>query len=89
MEGEYWFRLSRLSMMVIGSFTSYTKTKTVESAVWRLLTLDDGVETGNRQQVLLVQQVLLLLTDTSSDNGIEIPEHGSGSELFFFSFEQQ
>jgi hypothetical protein len=53
------------------------------------LTLDDGVETGNRQQVLLVQQVLLLLTDTSSDNGIEIPEHGSGSELFFFSFEQQ
>jgi hypothetical protein len=30
---EYWFRLSRLSMMVIGSFASYTKTKSVESAV--------------------------------------------------------
>jgi hypothetical protein len=33
MYGEYWFRLSRLSMMVIGSFASYTKTKSVESAV--------------------------------------------------------
>jgi hypothetical protein len=44
MYGEYWFRLSRLSMMVIGSFASYTKTKLVESAVWCLLTLDDGVE---------------------------------------------
>ncbi len=43
MVGEYWFRLSRLSMMVIGSFASYTKTKSVESAVWCLLTLDDGV----------------------------------------------
>ncbi len=31
-------------MMVIGSFASYTKTKSVESAVWCLLTLDDGVE---------------------------------------------
>ncbi len=31
--GEYWFSLSRLSMMVIGSFASYTKTKSVESAV--------------------------------------------------------
>jgi hypothetical protein len=31
--GEYWFRLSRLSMMVLGSFASYTKTKSVESAV--------------------------------------------------------
>ena len=41
MYGEYWFRLSRLSMMVIGSFASYTKTKSVESAVWCLLTLDD------------------------------------------------
>ncbi len=50
MYGEYWFRLSRLSMMVIGSFASYTKTKSVESAVWCLLTLDDDVETGNRQQ---------------------------------------
>ncbi len=33
MVGEYWFRLSRLSMMVIGSFASYTKTKSVEFAV--------------------------------------------------------
>jgi hypothetical protein len=33
MYGEYWFRLSRLSIMVIGSFASYTKTKSVESAV--------------------------------------------------------
>jgi hypothetical protein len=55
-------------MMVIGSFASYTKTKSVESAVWCLLTLDDDVETvaGN-----------LLY-------GIEIPEQSSGSELFFF-----
>jgi hypothetical protein len=44
MYGEYWFRLSRLSMMVIGSFASYTETKLVESAVWCLLTLDDDVE---------------------------------------------
>jgi hypothetical protein len=33
MYGEYWFRLSRLPMMVIGSFASYTKTKSVKSAV--------------------------------------------------------
>jgi hypothetical protein len=33
MYGEYWFRLSHLSMMLIGSFASYTKTKSVESAV--------------------------------------------------------
>ncbi len=33
MYGEYWFRQSRLSMMVIGSFASYTKTKSVKSAV--------------------------------------------------------
>jgi hypothetical protein len=32
MFGVYWFRLSRLSMVVIGSF-AYTKTKSVESAV--------------------------------------------------------
>jgi hypothetical protein len=50
MYGEYWFCLSRLSMMVIGSFASFTKTKSVESAVWCLLTLDDDVETGNRLQ---------------------------------------
>ncbi len=61
MYGEYWFRLSRLSMMVIGSFASYTKTKLVESAVWCLLTLDDvkqvtGTWTGNRQRVLRVQR---------------------------------
>jgi hypothetical protein len=48
MYGEYWFRLSCLSMMVIGSFAPYTKTKSVESAVWCLLTLDDDVETGSR-----------------------------------------
>ncbi len=54
--GEYWLPLSRLSMMVIGSFASYTKTKSVESAVQCLLTLDDDVETGNRQQVLDVLQ---------------------------------
>ncbi len=47
MYGEYWFLLSRLSMMVIGSFASYTKTKSVESAVWCLLTRDDDVETHN------------------------------------------
>ncbi len=47
MYGEYWFRLSRLSMILIGSFAFYTKTKSVESAVWCLLTLDDDVETGN------------------------------------------
>ncbi len=41
-------------MMVIGSFASYTKTKSVESAVWCLLTLDGDGETGNRQQVLEV-----------------------------------
>jgi hypothetical protein len=33
MYGEYWFRQSHLSMMVIGSFASHTKTKSVESAV--------------------------------------------------------
>jgi hypothetical protein len=50
---EYWFRLSRLSMMVIGSFASYTKTKSVESAVWCLLTQDDGGEqvTVNRIEI--------------------------------------
>jgi hypothetical protein len=47
MYGEYWFNLSRLSMMVIGSFASYTKTKSVESVVWCLLTRDGDVETGN------------------------------------------
>ncbi len=52
MYGEYWFRLSRLSMMVIGSFASYTKTKSVESAVLCLLTLDDDVETVAGTDVL-------------------------------------
>ncbi len=41
----------------------------MESAVWCLLTRDDDVE----------QQVLKRVTV----NGIEIPEHGSGSELLF------
>jgi hypothetical protein len=44
-------------MMVIGSFASYTKTKSVESAVLCLLTLDDDdVEHG--VQVLDVLQVI-------------------------------
>jgi hypothetical protein len=75
MYGEYWFCLSRLSMMVTGSFAFYTKTKSVESAVWCLLTLDDGGEqvTGT-----------CWIAGTSSVNGIEIPEQSSGSELFFF-----
>ncbi len=40
-------------MMVIGSFASYTKTKSVESAVWCLLTQDDGGEqvTVNRIEI--------------------------------------
>ncbi len=54
MYGEYWFRLSRLYMKVIGSFASYTKTKSVESAVWCLLTLDDDVETVAGTDVLQV-----------------------------------
>jgi hypothetical protein len=54
MDEEYWFCLSRLSMMVIGSFASYTKTKSVESSVCCLLTLGDDVE-----QSAWVQQVLL------------------------------
>jgi hypothetical protein len=41
-------------MMVIGSIASYTKKKSVESAVWCLLSLDDDVEQAAR-----VQQVLL------------------------------
>ncbi len=61
-------------MMVIGSFASYTKTKSVESAVWCLLTRDDDVE----KEVL--EQVTVLM-----GNGIEIPEHGSGSELHFWT----
>jgi hypothetical protein len=60
-------------MMVIGSFASYTKTNSVESAVWCLLTRDDDVETDTWSS----SRLLLLLY------GIEIPEHGSGSELFF------
>jgi hypothetical protein len=41
-------------MMVIGSFASYTKAKSVESAVWCLLTLDDDVETVAGTNVLQV-----------------------------------
>jgi hypothetical protein len=59
-------------MMVIGSFASYTKTKSVESAVC-LLTLGDGVEQ------VVVNRYLMYCR-------IEIPEQSSGSELFFFSF---
>ncbi len=44
-------------IMVIGSFASYTKTKSVESAVWCLLTLDDdGVEQRVLERVLAVSQ---------------------------------
>jgi hypothetical protein len=31
----------------------------------------------------------MMMLKQVSVNRIEIPEHGSGSELFFFSFEQQ
>jgi hypothetical protein len=48
MYGEYWFRLSRYVYDVNRSFASYTKTKSVESAVWCLLTRDDDVEYLNR-----------------------------------------
>ncbi len=58
--------------MVIGSFASYTKTKSVESAVWCLLTLDDD----DVEQVVVNRYLLYCR--------IEIPEQGSGSELFFF-----
>jgi hypothetical protein len=55
--------------MVIGSFASYTKTKSVESAVWCLLTLDDdGVE-----------QVVFEWVTRDQNTWT-----GSGSELFFF-----
>ncbi len=45
--------------MVIGSFASYTKIKSAESAVWCLLTLDDdGVEQAvvNRYWYIAVMQ---------------------------------
>ncbi len=64
--------------MVIGSFASYTKTKSVESAVWCLLTLDDD-DVEQVTQVLVVLQVIFFTA-----YGIKIPEQGSGSELFFF-----
>ncbi len=63
-------------MMVIGSFASYTKTKSVESAVWCLLTLDDDAETGNRQQVLEVLQ------DRNTWTEFRV-------RIVLFSFEQQ
>jgi hypothetical protein len=58
-------------MIVIGSFASYTKTKSVESAVWYLLTLDDGVEQVVVNRYLMYRR-------------IEIPEQSSGSELSCF-----
>ncbi len=64
--------------MVIGSFASYTKTKSVESDVWCLLTLDDdGVEQAvvNRYWWIAVMQVLERDQNTWT---------GSGSELLFF-----
>ena len=71
--GEYWFRLFRYVYDGNRSFAAYTKTKSVESAVWCLLTRDDDVEQR-------VADYFFCFTG----NGIEIPEHGSGSELFFF-----
>ncbi len=62
--------------MVIGSFASYTKTKSVESAVWCLLTLDDdGVEQ------VVVNKSTWTGTDELQDRNTWT---GSGSELFFF-----
>jgi hypothetical protein len=43
-------------MMIIGSFASYTKTKPVESAVWRLLTLDDGGEQVTVNRIKIPEQ---------------------------------
>ncbi len=57
-------------MMVIGSFASYTKTKSVESAVWCLLTLDDdGVEQAvvNRYWCIAVMQDWNTWTGSGSD----------------------
>ncbi len=62
-------------MMVIGSFASYTKTKSEESAVWCLLTLDDD-DVGQLEQV--------------TRNGIEIPEQGQVQNCsIFFSNNNQ
>ncbi len=51
------------------------------------------LKTALVQQVLeRVAQVLERVAQVLEQvtvNGIEIPEHGSGSELFFFSIEQQ
>jgi hypothetical protein len=53
---RYWFRLSRNVYGGNRSFASYTKTKTVESVVWCLLTwLDDGDSqqvTGSKYSML-------------------------------------
>ncbi len=70
MDGEYWFRLSRLSMMVIGSFASYTKTKSVESPVGCLLTLDDGVIffTGSKYLNTVQDQNCSLLFSNNNNN---------------------
>ncbi len=66
--------------MVIGSFASYTKTKSVESAIWCLLTLDDdGVEQ------VLVTGICLRVTQVlvETRNGIEIPEQGQVQNCSF------
>ncbi len=61
--------------MVIGSLASYTKTKSVESDVWCLLTLDDdGVE----------QVVVNSGTWTGNHQRDWNTWTGSGSELLFF-----
>ncbi len=57
--------------MVIGSFASYTKTKSVESAVLCLLTLDDD----DVEQVVVNRYFLY--------NGIKIPEQGQVQNCSF------
>ncbi len=58
-----------LRMMVIGSSASYTKTKSVESAVWCLLTLDDDVE--NRYFFLYIQRVLEVVAGSKYLNTVQ------------------
>ncbi len=73
-------------MMVIGSFASYTKTKSVESAVWCLLTLDDDddVEQAVVNRYWCIAGNLLY----GYLNGIEIPEQGQVQNCYF-SYQKQ
>jgi hypothetical protein len=84
MYGEYWFRLSRLSMMVIGSFASYTKTESVESAVWCLLTLGDGVE-----QVVVNRYLMYCRLLVTGNAGSKYLNRVQGQNYSFLFFEQQ